>query len=450
MRWIWLGLAACTPVPFDDPCAWPELDCEADDWPPNVLLVIMDDVGTDLVSAYGFGHDSPPTPTLDALAEEGLVMERAYAYPWCSPTRAALLTGERPRTWGLGRAVRVQDPDEVSLALQSTTLPERLDRSRHDWSHALIGKWHLTRMDDGAEVAPLRHGFDTFRGHVANLYQRHAFDGQAQGFYDWERIVDGAVSRTTRYATTQTADDAIAVIDEMPAPWFVWLAFHAAHEPFQPPPEALHSYGNIDDASVDVRYKAMVEALDTELGRILDQLPPEDRARTVTIVMGDNGTSGQALTGPLDGLPNKSSVFELGIRVPVIVHWPGLAAPGRRFGGLIQAEDVHATIAHLARVPARDTAGRSFLRLLVDPEADVGRDVVISEVFEPNGSSAPPVWALAARDDRYKLIERASGPVFYDLEGRDFEGAALATDGLSDDAQRAFDRLSTELAPLRR
>jgi len=421
--------------------------------PPNLLLVIADDVGRDLLPVYGLSPDAPRTPTLDQLARQGVRFDNAYSFPWCSPTRAGILTGlYAPRHLGMGRAIRVERDSEVSLPNGIVTLPGVLDRSsRWEWSHALVGKWHLTKMADGAVDAPLRHGFQQFKGAIGNLYASHAYDRKEQNYYDWERVADGVVERNRTYATTQTVDDALDVIGGMQQPWFVWLAFQAAHDPYDAPPDELHSYGDLGEAPVALRYRAMVEALDRELGRLLASLDAQTRRNTLVIFVGDNGSDPEALTGEFEGLHGKPTLFELGVHVPMIVSGESVAQPGRAFDGLVHTNDIFATVLDIAGIPANQRPAKldsvSFLRALLDPRTEAGREVVYSETYAPNGSGPYQYRARMLRDERFKLIEHGNGKTsFFDLRDRSVEGPPLDVDDLEPEARAAYEMLKLRLS----
>jgi arylsulfatase A-like enzyme len=352
----------------------------------------------------------------------------------------------------MGRAIQVERDSEVSLPADVLTLPGALDRSTQwEWSHALIGKWHLTKMADGAVDAPLRHGFQQFQGAIANLYASHAYDGKEQNYYNWERVVNGAVERTSTYATTQAVDDALAVIGGMQQPWFLWLAFQTAHDPYDAPPDDLHSYGDLGDAPVAVRYRAMVEALDRELGRLLSSMDPKTRRNTLVIFVGDNGSDPEALTRDLEGLHGKPTLFELGVHVPLIVSGESVAQPDRVFDGLVHTNDIFATVLDIGGVPATQRPSEldsiSFLPALLDPRTHGGREVVYSETYSPNGSGPYQYRARMLRDERFKLIEHANGKTsFFDLRGRSVEGPPLDVDDLEPDARAAYKMLKLRLS----
>jgi len=442
-----------TEIPTE-PCDAYGLGCSDAEKPPNVLLVIGDDVGVDLVGGYAGHAEPPPTPTLDRLARDGVRFTHAYSMPWCSPTRAGILTGRFGRRFGLGRAIPLFNPADVSLPLAEQTLPELLDTaSPWRWEHALVGKWHLTRFGDDPATAPLRHGFQRFLGTVGNLSRTHSFRGRDQGYYDWERIEDGELTTSTTYSTTALVNDALEVIEGAAAPWFVWLAFHAAHEPHAPPPAELHSYGDLTRARADVLYRAEVEAMDRELGRLLDRLEHGVRERTMVIFVGDNGTSPEGQRGPWRGAPSKGTVYEAGVRVPLIVAGSLVDRPDRDSDAFVHTNDLFATILDVAGVPCsarpEEVDSVSLLPHLLDPEAAATRDVVASETFEPNGPGPYRIHMRMVRDERYKLVRRLGSPdEFYDMRGRILEAEPMRPDDQDATARAARDRLEAQLAEI--
>ena len=434
-----------------DPCAVYDLPCDSPSWPPNVLLVIGDDTGLDMVRHYGAHPDAPPTPTLDRLAAQGVTFSRAYSMPWCSPTRAGILTGRYGRRYGLGSAIPVSVAGEASLPLDEATLPELLDSgSPWQWEHALVGKWHLTTLPDGGPTAALDHGFDHHVGSLGNLYQIETFDGQPQDYYDWERVVDGKVRRSRGYATTVNVNDALKLAADLEAPWLIWLAFNAAHHPFQAPPPRLHGYRGLRNAPEAIRYRAMVEAMDRELGRLLDGLAPQVRDRTIVIFVGDNGTDHRGLMGDWEDRPCKSTVYEAGVHVPLIVAGPIVRKPGSTSDALVHTNDLFATILDIAGVPdARRPAqldSVSLLPQLLDPSRPSSREVVFSEAFKPNGPGPYRSHQQMLRDERYKLVVNSEGThELYDLSHRILEGESLLSGELTPEQRRAYEALLSRL-----
>lgn len=390
----------------------------------NVLVLLIDDVGVDKIGAYGTPW-AAPTPRIDALAATGVRFTRAWASPVCSPSRGTLLTGRFPRRTGLGWLVDSGSDDHV-LPLEVTTVPEALwqARSSSSWSNGAIGKWHLAGPDaPDWLVHPNRSGFDWFVGPTGNP----PYGGR--GYHDWDRNQNGVLSTSTTYLTTATVDDALDRVAQMPEPWFLYVAFNAAHTPLNDPPAHLLS-GDVpgQDAPAEDRYDAVLEALDTEIGRLLDALGPDRLARTTVMLAGDNGTSDFGVPEEVDEGRNKHTVYERGIRVPLIVTGPHVRAPGVS-DALVHLADVLPTVADLAGVPLTGDAGerldlpdgevlldgRSLLPFLADPTAS-GRTWLYTEAHS-NGPGPYGIDRRAIRDATHKLVFNQEKVELYRLEG---------------------------------
>ncbi|MBA2320098.1 MAG: sulfatase-like hydrolase/transferase, partial [Deltaproteobacteria bacterium] len=280
----------------------------------NVLVVVLDDVGVDKIGSYGFNPDAPSTPVFDALAAEGLRFTQAWAQPLCSPTRGSLLTGRHPRRFGIGDAIF--DSETVLLPLSEVTIPEMLRAAPGTWTSSAVGKWHLagTRAESYLDH-PLDQGFDWAAGSPSN-FQLDTVEGAVTHYMDWDKNTNGVLTRSSDYATTDTADDAIARIEAMPEPWFLYVAFNAGHMPMHVPPAELLSAPIGESATDAEKFGAMVEAADRELGRVLDALQPSVRERTTVFVVGDNGTSRHALDPAFESGHHKGTVYDAGVRVP--------------------------------------------------------------------------------------------------------------------------------------
>lgn len=414
--------------------------------PPNVLLVILDDVGVDRVAAYGETSTATPTPTLSGLAAEGVLFRNAWVHPYCSATRAAIQTGRYAGRTNIGYVV-FPDEDGVELAPDEVTLPELLARAPDRWDSSLVGKWHLgTERSGTAASHPGRQGYAWWAS------TDHNVDGPG-GYFRWKRNLNGVEAPTEAYATTVQADDAIARAKEMAEPWLLTLALNAAHAPLHAPPEALSGPLPPDATDAD-RYDALLRAADAELGRVLGSLEPELRARTLVIVIGDNGTMHAGVRPPQDPEKAKGTVFEGGVNVPLLVSGPLVAKPGES-QALVHAVDLFATLADLAHVDVsalpNPIDGLSLLPALADPSATIHR-LVYTEQFQPNG---PPeerkFFARAIRGKRYKLMvvtrQGKTREFLFDLEGRTDDGPDLLTAGpLSPDAREALALLRTELS----
>jgi len=410
----------------------------------NVLLIIGDDVGVDLVGAYGEHPHPASTPVLDQLAADGILFRNAWSLPTCSPTRAALLTGRMPYQTGIGRAMYpVGDKYEVALA--ETTVAELLGCG---WHKAAVGKWHMEADQISGLMHPLLQGFDTHRGAPWNLP-----DSTPSSYFDFQKAIDGQLGECTTYATTDSVNEALDLISQYSEPWFIWLAFNASHTPFHDPPHDLHSEVVPHDPSNDVpaANRAAVQAMDTEIGRLLDGIDPDVLSHTVVIFIGDNGTHPDATTPPFDPAHAKGSIYEGGINVPLIIAGRGVQK-GAECAGLVQATDVFATILDIAGIaPPPGTTGVSLGPYLEAPLQPTLRPWVYSERFKPNGFGPYEQHQRAVRDVRYKLIrdlgdgDSVIGESLFDLADDPFETTDLLGGQLTASQQSSYAALSAVL-----
>jgi arylsulfatase A-like enzyme len=424
--------------------------------PPNVLVILLDDVGTDKVAAYGEHPQPASTPHLDALAAQGVLFRHAWASATCEPSRGALLTGRYGRRYGLGQTDTAYD-GRYQLPLSEVTIPEMLGSAPDEWSSSLVGKWHLATYGSADNLAhPGLQGFDWYHSVVSNLNE--GVDPSGRGtYYDWELNDNGViVPMVDTYVTTRQVDDALDRMAVMPEPWLLYLSLNAAHTPLaEPPPELLPVATDLPDdlEELGVRYHQALQAADTELGRLLAEV---DLERTVVIALGDNGTPEHAVLPPLIPSRSKQSLFEGGINVPLIVAGPPVAEPGSESGALVHLVDVFATVAELAGVDLAALRGgdgepvvidgQSLVPFLRDPGA-AGREVVYAEKFSPNGAVVPESDQRTVRDDRFKLlVSLEGGSALFDLEGRTDDGPDLLSSGpLSPEAAEAYERLSSAM-----
>jgi arylsulfatase A-like enzyme len=368
--------------------------------PPNVLVLLLDDIGNDMVGAYGEGDpvERPRTPFLDLLAKRSVRFTNAYAYPSCSPTRASMLTGRYPFRHGIGEKIR--NRDGFALPFEEFTLPEVLDAARSGYEHLAIGKWHLGTDGSGGGRHPCLQGFRRFVGTTSNVAD----------YESWPKVFAeryGNLVETTSHAylTIDQTDEALRRIPRLPEPWFVWMAYNAAHGPFHEPPAHLHD--RIDPQGAFENYRAMVESLDHEIGRLVRGLR-NILPRTVLIVAGDNGTP-----GPVSFVsPSKGSLYEGGVNVPLMISGPVVPRPnaGAVSDALVLLQDVFATVLDVASVDstgvfpdgyALDSV--SLLPVLRDPSTRV-RDHAVAERFSRNGFGPYQTHRWMIRNERYKLL----------------------------------------------
>ena len=388
---------------------------------PNILLVISDDLGLDASSGYQVGTDLPTTPTLDELAANGLIFDNAWAYPLCSPTRATILTGR------YGIRTRVLAPSDP-ISLTETSLQSFIDTNvPSTYTHAVFGKWHLSGRDNGGIDNPNLMGIDHFAG----------FDGGGvDDYFDWTMVENGRESPSDIYTSTAFVNLAIDWIAAQQEPWFAWLAFNAPHTPFHLPPLDLHDRDSLspDQQSINQDplpyYLAAIEAMDHEIGRLLESFSDETRANTVIIYMGDNGTPRRVYQGS-PRQRGKGSVYQGGVAVPMIISGRGVTRMGEREDALVSSVDLFATIANLAGTGTMEFNDSLNFADLLSSAGSGPRSYAYAEVVAEDLERDE--WAI--RNDQYKLMRQLPRPEeLYDLQADPMERENLLRNGSNVDA----------------
>ena len=316
---------------------------------PNVLFILIDDMGWMDLGCQG--NKNLHTPNIDNLAKEGMRFTDAYApAPVCSPTRAAIITGQSPARLQITNHLPHQDrftPKDSKLlpakmlnhlSLESETLAERLKIDAH-YATAFIGKWHLYTGRD-KKYNPLNQGFDINIGGCSY--------GGPPTFFDPYRIDFLPDRKKGEYLPNRLADEAIAFISEQKSkdkPFFVALWNYTVHWPMEAPDKLVEKYKNLPVKGYrDHRYAAMIEAMDIAIGKVLKSLDDLNIAEeTLVIFTSDNGPFG----GVGDASPlraDKGHLYEGGIRVPLIVRWPGKVEAGVVEKTPVILTDFHPTI----------------------------------------------------------------------------------------------------------
>ena len=331
--------------------------------PPNIVFILADDLGWADTTLYG--HTKLyKTPHIERLAKRGMTFTRAYsASPLCSPTRASILTGLNPARLGLttpnchtGEVVlhatpgtkgspgkKAVGPNPVSrLDTKYFTLPERLKEAGYVTGH--FGKWHLGK----APHSPLEHGFDVDIPHWPG-------PGPAGSFVAPWKFPDFDPDTPSQHIEDRMAKEAVAFLEEhKDEPFLLNYWMFSVHAPFDAKEELIEKYrSKIDpkDPQRSPTYAAMIESMDDAVGTLLDTL---DRLKltdnTIIVFFSDNGgnmyneVDGTTPTSnaPLRG--GKASMFEGGVRVPMIVSWPGNIKPASTNDTLVQSTDFYPTI----------------------------------------------------------------------------------------------------------
>ena len=300
---------------------------------PNILLIIADDMGLDATPGYNIGSLKPNMPTLQGLMTSGLKFNNLWSNPTCTPTRGTIITGK------YGFRTNVTEVND-NLSTAEISLQKHLDNTNSGYNHAVIGKWHLSN----SASHPVDMGLNYYAG---------VLGGGVPSYTNWPLNINGQTSNSTAYATTKFTDLAIDWIDGQSEPWFLWLAYNAAHTPFHLPPNNLHYQGNLpsDQASVDANplpyYLAMLEAMDTEMGRLISSMSEGEKENTVIIFIGDNGTPNE-VAQEYNSNRVKGSLYQGGINVPMIISGKNVTRVNDIENALINTTDLFATISELA------------------------------------------------------------------------------------------------------
>jgi arylsulfatase A len=390
--------------------------------PWNIVLILADDLGWNGLACSG--SDLHETPCLDRLAGEGVRFAQAYAAaPVCTPTRASILTGKFPARlhitkWREAAArqgqERLLEPiARADLPLEELTLAEILQQAGYYTAH--VGKWHL----GSAEFYPEAHGFHVnVGGTLWGAPQTYFYPFRGRQYSDEFRYVPGLEPGTEGdYLTDRLTDKALEVIDTAgDRPFFLNLWFHTVHTPIEGKPELVAKYrakAKPDAVHRNPDYAAMVESLDQNVGRVLDRLSARGLAeRTIVVFLSDNG--GYIGTCPLQpDMPvtsnaplrsGKGSLYDGGIRVPLIVTWPGHTPKGAVCSEPVSSCDLLPTLLQMAGVACGPLAvdGQDFSPWLTNPAA--AREPRTLYFHYPHYyATTTPVAAVRAGD--WKLLE---------------------------------------------
>jgi len=305
--------------------------------PPNIVLIVADDLGWNNVGYHG---GVARTPHIDRLAREGVELDRFYVAPLCSPTRAGLMTGRHPLRFGVGCTV-ITPWRKHGVPHDERIIPEVLARAGYT-RRGCIGKWHLGHSH--VRYHPLSHGFTDFYGCYNGAIDY--FTHQRENELDWHR--GHRPAREAGYATHLISKEAVAFIEGCSAdePFFLYVPYTAPHSPLQAPEKYLAMYPQLDERQRACA--AMVTAMDEGIGQILAALSAKGVADdTFILFFSDNGAGIGGDNAPLRG--RKATVFEGGVRVPAVVRWPkGGLRGGRKVSCPMGFIDVLPTLMRIA------------------------------------------------------------------------------------------------------
>lgn len=424
----------------------------------NILLIIADDLGADSLSLFNSTNNAgvslPPTPNLEKLGRQGVLFPNFYARPSCSQFRACALTGRHSFRTGVGTAI--SGSTTPSLRTNEYTLARALTTNAPQYSLASFGKWHLrptTELDSPLTTG----GWTNYAGF---------FGVGVSSYTSWTKIKNGVSANSTTYSTSDQINEAISFIQSQGTNrWFTWLALNAPHSPRNKPPTSLlktPAYIALSGISSDISanprpyWEAMVEAADTEIGRLLTVVDTND---TDIIFVGDNGTERDVQQWPYKNSNvaetttgnghAKFTLYEGGERTPFFVTGPSVVNGGRTNNTVVDAVDIFQLVQELAGV---DVAATKPADVIIDSQsilpalkgdANVSRPYLFSEQFNLAGDG------FTIQNGKFKLLHFYSTHVerLYDIANDPYEYTNLLATALTPVAQSNYNDLQIHAAP---
>jgi arylsulfatase B len=446
---------------------------------PNILFIIADDLGVEQIESFGIGTQPASTPNLFKLAQQGMSFSNVWVQPTCSPTRASLLTGRYGFQTGVGvppsgieteypalsridgiptleefigfekshkskevyetlgpvfeKFSRYYDnssssssvrPTSMGLPTEELTLPELFRQSNKGYVTGAIGKWHLGDQNNGWLEHPSNAGFDYFSVNMQN---------QPESYFAWFENNNGIIESRTGYTPSQKVDDAINWISlNGDSPWFLWLAFNLPHYPHH-----VAEVENLDTSGIEPEdsrntLDTMIARMDQEIGRLLNGIQNE-LENTVIIFIGDNGTTGEANDPPFHPERGKFTLYEGGLRVPLIITGPGIPS-GKISNALVNGTDLFATLAEIADIYIPNFSNLNSVSLVPyfkEPNRNSLRDFVFSDSFY--SSRGFEEGGFAIKNNNFKLIRWLNSQELYNLTNDPYEGFNILSDGTTEE-----------------
>ncbi len=388
---------------------------------PNIVFILADDMGYGDLGCYG--HPTAKTPVIDRLAREGVRFTQHYANgPECSPTRTAFLTGRYQQradglecaigTGNVGRyddAIRLAKARQLGLPAKQVVLPSALKKP--GYASGVFGKWHLGYEP---QFNPLEHGWDDFFGYMGGNV--HYFNHRELS--DLHVLYRGRLPVYEKgYMTHLITDSSLDFIERnKDRPFFLFVSHETPHFPFQGPGDAKKLVDKSNWTEPDAKtYVAMLEDLDREVGRVLAALKKHQLEKnTLVVFVSDNGGFARAANmGPLSGA--KSTTLEGGIRVPLIMRWPGRIKPGTTSDQVSATFDLTRSILSLAgaEVPAEQLDGFDLVNHITAGRKDFSRTLFW------RGKRGERTWS-AVRSGDLKYVRKVEGETsewLFDLAG---------------------------------
>lgn len=388
---------------------------------PNIIVILADDLGN---ADLGYRGGQVKTPSIDALAKDGVRMESFYSLPVCTPGRAALMTGRHPMRYGLQTLV-IFPSHTYGLPTDERTLPQALKEA--GYQTYMVGKWHLGHAFE--KYWPQNRGFDHFYGNL--IGEVDYYTKLRGGVIDWQR--DGTYLKEDGYYMDLVGDEAVRILEQQDPsqPFFLYFASLAVHTPYEAPQSYQARYPDVTDPTRKT-YCAMASALDDQVARIVATLEKRGlRENTLIVFASDNGglapgafeqAAGQrqraegrheagtpASNAPFRG--GKGSLYDGGVRVPAFANWPGHLKPAVVNENL-QMVDLMPTLLKLAGAqgsPDHPFDGHDAWATWADGQPSPHADFLINV----------EAWRGAIRQGKWKLVKLALLPgqtELFDLE----------------------------------
>jgi len=408
---------------------------------PNIVFILADDLGYGDLGCYG--HPAAKTPNIDRLAQDGVRFTQHYSNgPECSPTRTAFLTGRyQQRVGGLecalgtgnvGRyddAIRLAQAGDLGLPADRTLIPGAL--KQFGYTCGVFGKWHLGYEP---KFNPMEHGWDAFFGYMGGNV--HYFNHRETS--DLHVLFKGRLPVYRKgYMTKLITNDSVEFIQQNKSkPFFLYVSHECPHFPFQGPGDGAKLVTAENWMDVDAEtYVAMLQNLDAEVGRLLTAIDDAGIAdNTVVVFVSDNGGfAGAAHMGELREA--KGTTFEGGIRVPLIIRWPGHIKPGSTCNQPCITFDLTHSFLRLADtdVAAESLDGDDILAHVTSGKDDYSRNLFW------RGRRGDRTWSAVRSGNRKYVRKVESGDVeewMFDLSRDRTESSSLLPDNRANDLRQ--------------
>lgn len=406
---------------------------------PNVVVIVSDDLGFADVGINGCVDF--PTPHFDALAASGVQFTNGYVtHPYCSPSRAGILTGRYQQRFGHENNPPFSpDDDTIGTPTDEVFLSQVLKTA--GYRTCAIGKWHL---GDAKPFLPTARGFDEFFGFSGGGFNYYGIGNPRNQVEAVVRNGAPVPKEELTYLTDDFTDEAVRFIKgEDNRPFFVYLAYNAVHAPDQAPQKYLDRAVNIEDGFRTV-YAAMTIAMDDGIGRVVEALEETGlRDNTLVFFVNDNGGRIGSDNRPLRG--HKGLLYEGGVRVPFLASWPGRIPAGINYDEPVSALDILPTVAAAAGADTsacKPLDGVDLLPYLTSKNSKPPHDILFWRVIGGQG--------YAIRQGRHKLVKAAAldRVQLFDLQEDLLERFDLASERseVVTRLQRAYDDWNAELA----